>query len=125
MHGKTEPILFGTNRRLKNLNFEIESGGQILKGKSSVKYLIMELLGSLRPISGSGQATNLIGKINNQVEISVQEHFWFWYGNENTFGFGFINSKVILTMRDAHGFQIFQTYSNNNIVWYLLNLIAT
>ena len=78
--GKTEPILFGANQKLKNLNFETESGGQILKGKPSVKCLGVELDQTL---SGSGQATKIIGKINKKLD--------FFY--RNTCGFDTATKK--------------------------------
>ena len=73
--GKAEPILFGTNQKLKNLKFEIESGGQILKGKSSLKYFEVELDQTL---SGSGQSTKLISKIKNKLQFPCRNSNTVW-----------------------------------------------
>ena len=58
--GKTESILFGSNRRLKGVaGFEITCDGSIVKQVTDVKYLGVQLCGNL---SGKSHAETLIKK---------------------------------------------------------------
>ena len=70
--GKTEPILFGTGRKLNNAKFKINCDGVELEGKTSVKYLGIDLDQSL---SGTIIAEKVISKINNRLKFLYRNAF--------------------------------------------------
>ena len=64
---KTKSILFGTNKRLKNLpDLKIKRGDIEIKQHSNVKYLGTILDNNL---SGESMASNVLGKINSRLKF--------------------------------------------------------
>ena len=75
--GKTESILFGSKKKLKNIeSFEVRCGEEIIKHVKSVKYLGVQIDDDL---SGSSIVKETIKKANTRLK--------FLYRNKNLIDF--------------------------------------
>lgn len=99
--GKTEAILFGTKRKLKNINdFQVKCEDTIIKNVKSVKYLGLTLDADL---SGESIVSNILKKAGGRLK--------FLYRNSNI-----LNSKARKTLCSAL-IQCYFDYSCSS--WYM------
>ena len=69
--GKTELILFGTKRKLKNWqNYTIECEGQVIQATPSVKYLGLTID---QYLNGDEMARGIIKKVNSRLKFLYRQ----------------------------------------------------